>query len=104
MVSICRFIYNFNNQYQKFKIKKFIDDGFKGKFKSIEHHYAHAASAYFSQEKDIGLTITLDGGGEGYCSHVYKAKNKLSLLHKITTYDSLPIYYAYLTKLLGLKF
>ncbi len=102
-ISFVRFIYNFKNQYEKSKIKKkFINNGFKGKFKSIEHHYAHAASAYFSQEKDNGLAITLDGGGEGYCSHVYEAKkNKLSLLHKITTYHSLPIYYAYLTKLIG---
>ena len=102
-VSFTRFLYNFKNQYEKFKIKKkFIQKGFKGEFKSIEHHYAHAASAYFSQEKDIGLAITLDGGGEGYCSHIYKAeKNKLSLLHKITTYHSLPLYYAYITKLIG---
>jgi len=102
-VSFTRFLYNFKNQYEKFKIKKkFIQKGFKGEFKSIEHHYAHAASAYFSQEKDIGLAITLDGGGEGYCSHIYKAeKNKLSLLHKVTTYHSLPLYYAYITKLIG---
>ena len=102
-VSFTRFLYNFKNKYEKFKIKKkFIQKGFKGEFKSIEHHYAHAASAYFSQEKDIGLAITLDGGGEGYCSHIYKAeKNKLSLLHKVTTYHSLPLYYAYITKLIG---
>ncbi len=102
-VSFIRFLYNFKNQYEKIKIKKkFIQNGFKGEFKSIEHHYAHAASAYFSQEKDAGLAITLDGGGEGYCSHVYKAEeNKLSLLHKITTYHSLPLYYAYITKLIG---
>ena len=24
----------------------------------------HAASAYFTQEKDCGLSITIDGGGE----------------------------------------
>ena len=102
-VSFIRFLYNFKNQYEKNKIKKiFIQKGFKGEFKSVEHHYAHAASAYFSQEKDSGLAITFDGGGEGYCSHVYKAeKNKLSLLHKITTYHSLPLYYAYITKLIG---
>lgn len=102
-ISFVRFVYSFKNQYEKFKIKKnFMRNGFKGKFKLIEHHYAHAASAYFSQEKDIGLAITLDGGGEGYCSHVYEAKkNKLSLLHKITSYHSLAIYYAYITKLIG---
>ncbi len=102
-VSFIRFIYNFKNQYEKIKIKKkFIKNGFKGKFETIEHHYAHAASAFFSQDKEEGLAITLDGGGEGYCSHVYKAeKNSLTLLNKITSYHSLPLYYAYITKLLG---
>ncbi len=102
-VSFIRFIYNFKNQYEKIKIKKkFIKNGFRGKFVSIEHHYAHAASAYFSQDKENGLAITLDGGGEGYCSHVYKAENnKLRLVHKITSYHSLPLYYAYMTKLIG---
>lgn len=100
-----RFIYNFKNQYEKIKIKyKFINEGFRGKFASIEHHYAHAASAYYAQDKDVGLAVTLDGGGEGYCSHVYKAENnELKLLHKITSYHSLPLYYAYMTKLVGFK-
>ena len=102
-VSFVRFIYNFKNQIEKYRIKKFfIKNNFKGKFKLIEHHFAHAASAYFSQEKDSGIAITLDAGGEGYCSHVYLAKNnKLHLLHKISSYHSLAVYYAYITKLLG---
>ena len=102
-ISFVRFIFNFKNKFEKYKIKKkFIKDGFKGKFKLVEHHYAHAGSAYFSQEKDVGLAITLDGGGEGYCSHVYSAENnKLKLLHKITSYHSLAVYYAYITKLIG---
>ena len=102
-ISLVRFIYNLKNIFEKYKIKKrIIKDGFKGKFKLIEHHYAHASSAYFSQEKDVGLAITSDGGGEGYCSHIYSAKdNNLKLLHKITSYHSLALYYAYITKLLG---
>ena len=102
-VYIVRFIYNFKNQFEKYKIKrKFKINGFKGKFISIEHHYAHAGSAYYTQEKDKGLAITIDGGGEGYCSHVYKAENnKLNLVHKITSYHSLAFFYAYITKLLG---
>tara|TARA_Y100000389_G_scaffold204463_1_gene257169 strand:- start:194 stop:1894 length:1701 start_codon:yes stop_codon:yes gene_type:complete len=102
-VFFVRFIFNFKNQFEKYKIRrKFKKNGFKGKFVSIEHHYAHAASAYYTQEKDCGLSITIDGGGEGYCSHVYSAKNnKLNLIHKITSYHSLAFFYAYITKLLG---
>jgi len=102
-IKFVRFILNFINYFRKKKIKNyFIKKGFKGKFESIEHHLAHAASAYFSQEKDMGLTITMDGSGEGYCSHVYVSeKNKLKLVHKITSYHSLAIYYGYITKILG---
>ena len=102
-INLVRFILNFINFIRKKKIKKyFIKKGFKGKFKLIEHHLAHAASAYYSQEKNEGLSITMDAGGEGYCSHIYISNNnKLNLVHKITSYHSLAIYYAYITKILG---
>jgi len=102
-IKFTRFILNFVNHIRKKKIKKyFIKKGFKGNFKLIEHHLAHAASAYYSQEKDAGLSITMDAGGEGYCSHIYISNNNnLKLVHKITSYHSLAIYYAYITKILG---
>ena len=38
-ISLVRFIYNLKNIFEKYKIKKrIIKDGFKGKFKLIEHH------------------------------------------------------------------
>lgn len=102
-IKFVRFVFNFVNYFRKRKIKKyFYEKGFKGKFESIEHHLAHAASAYFTQIENNGLAITMDGGGEGYCSHVYISKNnKLDLVHKITSYHSLAIYYGYITKILG---
>ncbi len=102
-IKFVRFIFSFVNYFRKKKIKNYlIKKGFNGKFELIEHHLAHAASAYFSQEKDIGLIITMDANGEGYCSHIYTSKkNKLKLVHKITVYHSLAIYYAYITKLIG---
>ena len=55
----------------------------------------------FSREKD-GLAITMDAGGEGYCSHVYITENnKMKLVHKVLAYNSLLIYYGYVTKILG---
>tara|TARA_B100000989_G_C19515594_1_gene461450 strand:- start:606 stop:2300 length:1695 start_codon:yes stop_codon:yes gene_type:complete len=102
-IKFVRFVFNFVNYFRKKKIKEyFYKKGFKGKFELIEHHLAHAASAYYTQIEDSGLSITLDGGGEGYCSHVYISKNnKLDLVHKITSYHSLPIYYGYITQILG---
>ena len=74
-IKFVRFIFSFVNYFRKKKIKNYIiNKGFNGKFELIEHHLAHAASAYFSQEKDLGLTITMDANGEGYCSHIYKSK------------------------------
>jgi len=98
-----RFILGIVNFIQKKKIKDyFYKNNFNGKFELIEHHLAHAASAYFSQEKNEGLVITMDAGGEGYCSHVYIANNnKIKLVHKILAYNSLAIYYGYITKILG---
>ena len=44
----------------------------------------------------------MDAGGEGYCSHVYITENnRMRLVHKILAYNSLAIYYGYITKILG---
>ena len=102
-IKFVRFILSFVNFLRKKKIKNyFYNKGFKGKFELIEHHLGHAASAYYTQEKDEGLAITMDAGGEGYCSHVYIAENNnLKLVHKIAGYNSLAVYYGYVTKILG---
>ena len=102
-VGFVRFILSFVNLIRKRKIKNyFYKRGFKGKFELIEHHLGHAASAYYTQEKNDGLVITADAGGEGYCSHIYIAKNNcLTLVHKILGYNSLAVYYGYVTKILG---
>jgi carbamoyltransferase len=48
--------------------------------------------------------VTLDGGGDGHCAHVYTARNgSLKLLAEIDSYDSLGNYYAYVTAICGFK-
>lgn len=70
----------------------------------VEHHYAHAASAYFTSNFDQALVVTMDGGGDGDCSHVYSVKNGVfEKLNIVESYNSLGNYYAYVTAICGFK-
>ncbi|MCH8826903.1 MAG: carbamoyltransferase [Chloroflexi bacterium] len=70
----------------------------------FDHHYVHAASAYYTSGFDDSLVITLDGGGDGSSGHVYVAKEgRLHLQQKIESFDSLGNYYAYVTAICGYK-
>jgi carbamoyltransferase len=70
----------------------------------IEHHYAHAASAYYTSGLDRTLVLTMDGGGDRCSSHVYVGENgKLEKKLSIDSYDSLGNYYAYITAICGYK-
>jgi carbamoyltransferase len=70
----------------------------------IHHHYAHATSAYYTSEKTDALVMTLDGGGDGHCSHVYSVRDgEFEKLVEVDSYDSLGNYYAYVTAICGFK-
>jgi carbamoyltransferase len=91
------------------KVKREIEEhfrikGYTGEFHYIDHHYCHAATAYYTQPLDKGLVITLDASGEGYCSKVYSCRdNKLTLLRQVPCYHSPAYYYAYITRILGFR-
>ena len=91
---------------KKQKIKKFLKDkyGLTCPVYFIDHHYAHICSAYFTSGFDNAVVISMDGGGDGFSSRVYKTeKGKLVNVHNVTTYNSLGNFYSYITKLLGYK-
>ncbi len=70
----------------------------------VHHHYGHAASAYYTSGFDEALVVTMDGGGDRDCSHVYSARDGLlQKLSSSSSYDSLGNYYAYVTALCGYK-
>jgi carbamoyltransferase len=70
----------------------------------LDHHYTHAASAYYTSGFEDALVVTLDGGGDGASSQVYHARRgKLRLLNEVSSYDSLGNYYAYVTAVCGFK-
>lgn len=78
--------------------------GYKGDILFTEHHYAHAASAYYASPFLDATVITMDGVGEWDTATVGFAKgNELKLTHTIHFPDSLGMLYSALTYYLGFK-
>jgi carbamoyltransferase len=70
----------------------------------IEHHFAHACSAFYSSGQQDSLVATMDASGDGSSSHIYHVKHgRWNLLHKVASFDSLASYYAYVTHICGFK-
>jgi carbamoyltransferase len=72
---------------------------------SVEHHLAHAASAYHSSGWEDCLVIVVDGMGEAYGVTVYAAADgTLRPLHRIPASDSIGVLYSVVTLHLGFDF
>ncbi len=77
---------------------------FKGQFLYCEHHYAHAASAFYCSEFSEATVITMDGVGEWDTTTIGFGKgNQLTLSASIHFPDSLGLLYSALTYYLGFK-
>ena len=75
------------------------------RLRHVNHHLAHAASAYFTSGWDECLTIVIDGMGESQSASVYEAKDgKLQLLRELSALDSLGVLYSLITLHLGFDF
>lgn len=78
--------------------------GFKCPIKFIDHHLAHAASAYYTGGKDPVLIITLDAAGDALSATVSIGKNKeLQRIKRVNAYNSLGKLYSYVTEICGFK-
>ena len=78
------------------------DFGLRSTIRFIDHHYCHALAAYYTAGCPDATVITLDGGGDGLCSRVYRVRaGEFELLHSLNSYHSIGNYYAYITKLCG---
>jgi len=70
----------------------------------VDHHQAHAASAYYTSGCNDALIITSDGAGDGLSATVSVGKDgRIKRLHEIGTYNSISVYYAYVTHICGFK-
>ncbi len=70
----------------------------------VNHHKAHAASAYYTSGMEHALVFTFDGLGDGLSGSVSLGKGKdLTLLQTFKTKDSLGLFYQEVTSLLGMR-
>jgi len=71
----------------------------------VEHHLAHAASAYFCSGWEECLVLVIDGMGETQSASVYRARaGKLEKLVELPARDSIGILYSVVTLHLGFDF
>ena len=70
----------------------------------INHHLAHAASAYYTSGRQRALVVTLDGQGDGLSGSVYFGNEGiLSPVHRVSSYQSIGLFYNFITWMLGFK-
>jgi carbamoyltransferase len=70
----------------------------------LEHHLAHAASAYYASPFDEATVLTLDRGGDFRCGSRWQARGThMTLEHEQYSPDSLGDLYGRVTELLGLS-
>lgn len=75
------------------------------RFHQVNHHLAHAASAYFTSGWDECLVVVMDGMGEVQSATLYHAHaNQLDKLAEISANDSIGIFYSLITFHLGFDF
>ncbi len=89
--------------FEKLKLhdKKFIDIN---KIKFSEHHYSHAASAFYPSPFQEAIVLTLDGVGEWATTTVAIGRNnKLEILKEIYFPHSLGLLYSAFTYYTGFK-
>ncbi|MBA3974297.1 MAG: carbamoyltransferase [Candidatus Solibacter sp.] len=70
----------------------------------VEHHRAHAASAYYASPFNEATVLTLDNSGDFRCGALWRASGaSMQLEHEFTYPDSLGDLYTRVTELLGFK-
>jgi carbamoyltransferase len=76
----------------------------KSKIKSVKHHEAHAASAFYCSPFEQATVVTIDGVGEYESATISKAScNEIKCLTSNYIPHSLGLFYSTLTAFLGFK-
>ena len=89
-----------------FDLLQELDENFKNikKIKFSEHHYSHAASAFYPSPFEEAIILTLDGVGEWATTTVAHGKgNKITMLKEIHFPHSLGMLYSAFTYYTGFK-
>ncbi len=99
----------YNEVYSREAILRLVDRDLTGlphdRVISINHHLAHAASAYYTSGWDNCLVMIIDGMGEVTSATAYRAEaGQLQRLQQISAADSIGILYSLITLHLGFDF
>ncbi|HOW35822.1 MAG TPA: carbamoyltransferase C-terminal domain-containing protein [Candidatus Omnitrophota bacterium] len=74
------------------------------KVRLVNHHLAHAVSAYYTSPWDDAAVITNDGKGDGLCGAFFEARgNEIFCRDRIKDLNSVGQFYQSVTKFLGFK-
>jgi len=103
--SIHKIIFKVMFRKREKEIKKILGKyGFKCYVEFVDHHLAHASSAYYTGGKNNALVITSDAAGDALSGSVYIGNNgKLKKIKEINSYNSLGKLYSYVTEICGFK-
>ena len=78
--------------------------GFRGRFYFVDHHLAHAASAFFPSPYDSAAVLTIDLCGEDCTTLFARGRgNRIAPVRRFFLPHSLGIFYAALTQFLGYR-
>jgi carbamoyltransferase len=70
----------------------------------VDHHRAHAASAYYTSGFDTATILTVDSSGDGYSSTVYRgASNEIERVATNGRIDSLGVLWSIVPTIFGFK-
>lgn len=86
------------------RIREILSDelGIHAPTRFVDHHLAHATSAYFTSGYTNATVVTMDGGGDACSSHVYWVKEgRFQQVARTSAFNSLGNYYAYITHICG---
>jgi carbamoyltransferase len=76
----------------------------KGRIRVVDHHLAHAASAYYLSSFDHATVLTLDRTGDLRCGGRWRAEGKVVRLEEeLYAPDSPAEFYGHITELLGFR-
>ena len=95
--------------YKNVLLRKLADLGIqKDKIKFIDHHFAHAAGAFYLSGFDRAVVVTADGKGDGLSNATYAFEKSIrgatsEQLFSTKDYDSIGFFYSTITEFLGFK-
>ena len=90
--------------YRKYLEDELMKLGISAPIYAVNHHVAHAMSAYYFSNKEKNLVITADGYGDGLSGAVFIGdKGGLKKIHSTDAKNSIGLVYSAATKFLGYK-